>query len=424
MKKTVKLFLCALIIFCLSACQKDPEPQDNKTEKDTEKEEYIDPVRDIFIFDKLDPELKNSLKEANGNKDLQNYQFKMLFNDQFDAKLTDINGNEVSLDDCDQFIMEIASVECSHCRKQLHIIDAFNEENDITFIQYFDIGTEEEIRKIYEEEGIDIEDDQIIITRNDDLHAYFKKLGLKAYPTLVLFNDHKISFVGQGSLDLPALRKAKEIGFTDLIKQEDLCNEEGESYLDLSRSVDDVRNDLSKENLNALKQLDNDDYTVDVTLKLMGKKVDLSKSSNKDNDSYINEVKDFTKYEDKKLVLLYTYLKDINDTDKITYINELIDSDDDVQYVVVLVEGFESVSNFIRQMPRINCPVISTLAALPDDLYGFGIIDYPTAMFVDKGTITGVYSHVENKDKFEVAKLLFLSDDCIAYKRNNQIENG
>ena len=424
MKKTVKLFLCGLIIFCLSACQKDPKPQDNYTDKNEEKEEFIDPVRDIFIFEQLDKTLAERLKEANGNKDLQNYQFKMLFNDQFDIELTDINGNAVSLGDYDQFFFEIASVECSHCRKELHIIDAFKEENDIPFIQYFDVGDAQEIRKIYEEEGLEIKDDQIILVRNDNLHTYFKELGLKAYPTLVTYKDHKISFVGQGSLDLIALAKVKEVGFNDPIKEEDLCNEEGRSYLELSRSVDDVKKDLSKENLAALKVLDNDDYTEDVTLKLMGKKVDLSKSSNHDNDSFINEVKDFTKYEDKKLVLLYTYLKDIGDTDKIEFINELIEGDNETEYVVVLVEGFESVSNFIRQMPRFNCPMISTLSALPDDLYGFGIIDYPTALFVDKGTITGVYSHVENKEKFEEAKRLFLSDECIAYKKNNQIVNG
>ena len=181
-----------LIVFFLSACQKEKQPQDNNTDRNEEKEEYIDPVRDIFIFEQLDKILAERLKQANGNKDLQNYQFKMLFNDQFDIELTDINGNNVSLDDYDQFFFEIASTECSHCRKELHIIDAFKQENDIPFIQYFDVGDAQEIRKIYEEEGLEIKDDQII-TRNDDLHAFFKKLGLKAYPTLVTYKDHKIS---------------------------------------------------------------------------------------------------------------------------------------------------------------------------------------------------------------------------------------
>ena len=424
MKKTVKVLLAAVIVLSLFACEKKQE-KDDQTDPEIIQEEYIDPVRDIFIFDKLDPTLKNKAKAANGNKDLQNYQFKMLFKEAYDGQLFNLNGDPINLTDYDQFLLEVASIECSHCRKMLHIIEAFKAETDIPIIQYFNVGDVKQIRKIYEEEGLEISDEQIIIGHDDGLKAYLKNCGIKAYPTLSAFNNHKISFVAQGETDLLAMRKVLDLGFNEPITEDDLKDAEGNNYLDLSRSTDDVKKDISKENLYRLEKLDNDDYTVDLTLRLIGKKADFGKALNPASNAFINEVEDFGRYEEKKLILLYTYLKDAGDVEKINFINELIEGDQDNEYVLVLVEGFESVSTFVKEMPvRVNCPMISTLAALPEDLYGFGIVDYPTAVFIDKGTITGAYSHVEDKERFLEAIDLFLSEGSIAYKKNNQIVNG
>ena len=90
-----------------------------------------------------------------------------------------------------------------------------------------------------------------------------------------------------------------------------------------------------------------------------------------------------------------------------------------------LVEGFESSSAALNNMSvKFRCPAVSMLASIPKDLFGFGLVNYPTAVFVDRGVFTGAYSNIESKEKFAEACELFISDGSIAYKRNNQIAKG
>ena len=53
----VKKILVLLLLF-LCACSNNAKQL-----------EYIDPVKDVFIFGELDSSVQNRIKEANGNKD-------------------------------------------------------------------------------------------------------------------------------------------------------------------------------------------------------------------------------------------------------------------------------------------------------------------------------------------------------------------
>ena len=120
------------------------------------------------------------------------------------------------------------------------------------------------------------------------------------------------------------------------------------------------------------------------------------------------------------MTLFFTYLRDNSETEKVKQINELISSDEGIEYIVVLIEGLESSSAALKDMKiGFSCPVVSVLGYMPDDFFGFGLIAYPTAVFVDRGTFTGAYSDIESKEKMAEAISLFLSDECIAYRRNN-----
>ena len=414
-----KKILLVLLLFLTSCTKKEEEPVITK-------EEYIDPAKDIFIFDKIDGNLASRIKDANAGKDFKNYQFMMLYKDIYDGVLEDINGNKFRLSDYDQVILEIVSVECSHCRRQLGMLEAFMAENEVPFVQYFNVGTKDEIVELYEEEDMTIPDDIIIVAHDDGLNDYLKKtLQIKTYPTTITFKDDKVTFAAEGEIDLRAFRRILNIGFTELISEDDLKDENGVLYTELSRSIDEVRNDISDENLKKLKALDNDDYSEELTLKLMGKKLDFNTFSNPHSELYRNDIGDFSAYEDERLVLIYTYLKDSTETEKVRFINELMDENSDVRYIVVLIEGMDSSSAALNGMSQsFNCPVVSVLGYMPDDFFGFGIIAYPTAVFVDKGTFTGAYSNIESPEKFKTALELFLSDECIAYKRNNQISKG
>ena len=276
------------------------------------------------------------------------------------------------------------------------------------------------------EEGVSFNDEIIVIARDEGFKNYINDtLKLKNYPTYLSCDKGIITFNTIGELNEESYPEFCDIGFVNLIKDSDLIDKDGNDLHTLNRSIEDVKSDLSKENQKKLEELDNDDYTEELTLKLMGKEPDLTTKSESSTDLYYSEVSDFKEYEEDKLVLIYTYLRDNSETDKVLFINDLMEVYEDLKFVVVLVEGFESSSAALRNMNiRFNCPVVSVLGNLPEDLFNFGLAAYPTALFVDKGTFTGAYSNVESKEKFDTAIELFLSENCIAYKRNNQISNG
>ena len=406
-----KLLLIIMILSCFSCNRKD---NDNEI-----KQEYIAPARDVILFDELDNRLQNIIKTANDNNVFDNYQFEMLFKDVYDKPLTDINGNTINLIDYDKLAIEIVSVQCSHCKKQIEDINEFIKD-DITFVQYFNVGNRQEIIDFYKEAQVDIPEDIIIISHNDDLKDYLlNKLKLQVYPSLITYKDGKVSFNCAGEISNSAIDSLYDIAFNNVLNKEDLIDEDGIYLLDKNRSIDDVKNSLSEENLNKLELLDNDNNTLNLTLSLIGNKFDFKTMSNSNSNVFINDIDDFDYYQDKKLVIIYTYLKDESDVEKIEFINELINDNKEYEYIVTLAEGMEASNSILQKMDiGFECPVISLSARVPDDFSKVGYVAYPSAVFVDRGVFTGVYSNIR-KDNFKDALDLFLSDQSIAYVKNN-----
>ena len=407
-----KKILIVLIMFLVFGCTRDEE---TVIEDDIE---YVDPVKDVFIFGELNKDLQKSIKSANNNSEYKNYLFGMLFKDVYDKDIEDIYGNTINFTDYDKLIVEVVSVECSHCKKQNESIDDFLKYADATFIQYFNVGDKDEIIEFYGDN--EIPDNIIIISRDEDLKDYFlSDIGLKMYPSLVTFNNGKVAFVSEGESDLIAFRNINEISFEKPLSEEDFIVD-GVNLLTMNRSRDDVKNQLSIENQEKVAALDNDLYTEELTYTVMGQKLDFSDLDGKKDSTYYSEIDDYSYYEDKELVLFYTYLRDNSETDKVKFINELIETDDSKEYVVVLIEGLESSSAALRNMNiRFGCPVVSNLGYIPADFFRYGISSYPTALFVNKSTFTGGYSNIESADKFIEATDIFLGDNCVAYKSNN-----
>ena len=391
----------------------------NSQEETKEEIEYIDPARDIFIFGELDYSLQKRIKEANNNNDYKNYQFNMLFKDGYDGEVVDINGNIIKPSEIDELIVEVVSVECSHCKKQLETITDMMNNLDKTFIQYFNVGNREEILEFYGD--IDIPENLIIVSYDGGFKDYLiDEIGIKMYPTLLTFKNNQLSFCAEGETSMIAFRYICDIGFNNILKEEDFIDADGNNVLKINRSIDDVKNDLSIENQNKIKSLDNDNYTEELTYTLMSKQLYFDKISNRKSDVYINEIEDYSVYKDKQLVLLYTFLRDNSQTDRVEFINEIIDDNPDMNFIVVLIEGLESSSAALRNMNiRFKCPVVSTLGMMPDDFFRFGISSYPTAIFVNEGVFVGGYSNIESKEKFKEAISVFLSEDSVAYKKNN-----
>ncbi len=409
----IRKLLLLLLFFLLMGCK----PVEEKNEDIIE---YIDPAKDIFIFSALDSGTQYRIRKANGNKDYSNYQFKMLFQDVYEGQLHDINGDLIDLKGSEKLIIEVVSVECSHCRKQNESINDFLEHFDGTFIQYFNIGDNEEIREFYGDS--EIPEELIVISRDEDFKEYLlHELGLKKYPSLLAYYEGKLSFMVDGETDIIGFREFCDLSFEKRLSRDDLIDKDGNDLLTINRTIDDVKNDLSIENQNRIKALDNDGYTAELTYSLMSQKVDFTRISNKKSDIYINEIDDFTIYQDDELVLLYTYLKDDSQIDRVEFINTLMEDNPDLSFIVVLVEGMDSSSNALRNMKvRFNCPVVSTLGYIPEDFFRFSIAGYPSAVFVNRGTFTGAYSNIKDKESFKKATEIFLGEGCVAYKTNNQ----
>jgi PBP1b-binding outer membrane lipoprotein LpoB len=82
----IKRLILLLMVFLLIGCS-------SRQDETKENIEYIDPVKDIFIFSALDAGTQYRIRKANSNKDYSNYQFKMLFKDVYNSKLHDIMTN-------------------------------------------------------------------------------------------------------------------------------------------------------------------------------------------------------------------------------------------------------------------------------------------------------------------------------------------
>lgn len=387
----------------------------------TSQEQYIEPVRSVNIFDEADKELQDRIKKANNGKGFDNYQFKMLFKDIYDGPLYDIDGKRIILKDYEKLFVEIVSTKCSHCRKQLEFVEEFSEKEDVAFVQYFNVGNRQEIFEFYAEAGVNIPQNIIIIPHDEGLKDYIiQELDVQLYPTLLSFVDGKLSFTSSGEIDAEQFENIYDISFIDKISMDDLILEDGNNIIEMERDIEDVRSSLSQENQDRLAKLDNDGVTSDLTLSIIGSSFDYDLNTKKTDSVFINEIDDFNHYKDKKTVIFYTYLRDPEDTDKIIFINDLIRSNDEYEYITVLSEGMESSSTVYRKTAvKFNCPVVSLSAELPSGFYFPSNAEYPYALFVDRSVITGAYSNIKDVESFNQALDIFLSDGSIAYVRNN-----
>lgn len=412
LSKIITFILCLFLVGCSS------------NEKIIEEEvSYIEPMSEVFIFDLIDENLQEKIKKANNDIEYQNYQFKMLFSKVYDKDLHDINDNVINLKNYDHLVFDVVSVKCSHCKKIVtnYLNDYLKLYPDYTFVQYFDEGNREDIINFYDDLSIEIPDGLIVIGRDDSLHDYiYHEVGMQAYPTINFYLNGELRYSSVGELDLDTYTKAIELGFDVPIEKVDLISEDNKNLLELDRTIDDVRNSLSKENIEKIESLSEDKYTNELTYKLMGSKCDYDDLL-KGNAIYISEIDNFDYYKDKKVVLLYTLLESVEDEYRIEEINNLIASDDSVEYIVVFLETTSSSSNVYKKMNKkiIGAPIVSILGKMPADFYNYGIVAFPSAVYIDKSTFVGAYSKISDISSFKKSLDIFLSDDSVAYVKNN-----
>ena len=170
----LKKFFIVLISFFLVSCATNKE-------EDKLIDEYIAPVKDVFLFDELDTNLKQRIRDANGNSAFQNYQFYMLNKSIYENDLLDINGNIINFNNYDNFILEILSTTCSHCRDSLkNNLDSLLDL-DTTIIQYFNVGDVDDIKNLYKDIDRSIPSNIIVIGKDEGLDDYLRNdIGIES----------------------------------------------------------------------------------------------------------------------------------------------------------------------------------------------------------------------------------------------------
>ena len=402
-----KILICLLILLC--SCSRKEE--ENKIE-------YIDPVKDLFVFGELAQETADRIRNANADQEFRNYQFRMLEKEVYPETVYDINDDPVDLTGHDRVFLDIVSVKCSHCRKQLHQLEETDLDPDTLFIQYFNVGDAQAIRDLYAEEGLTMRDDIFIIPHSDELENYIRyDLKIENYPTLICFKDGKVTFSVVGEFNADKWPLITDIGFDHALSREELSDAQGNYLPDLIRGTEEVKASLSAENQQKLEELGKESEKL--TLKRIGKTFSFTVTKTSHSDVYINEIEDYSGYEDKELVIFYEDLNSGDPVAKISLINELIEETEGREYIVVLNEGMGSSSAILRNSGlHFECPVISMLSAIPEDFLDYEIGDYPSAVFVEKGTLTGVCTNLD-MERYRKASEIFLGDGCIARKDNN-----
>lgn len=408
----MKKLLVSLLLILLTACS--AQAIDDKPIPEIK--EYIEPSSDVEIFDYLNKETHDLLYKANNNEDIKAYILEYLGKDLVDYTFTDYYGNQYNLGDFSdkKLMIEVSANWCTHCMKQAseYNDDLLANYQDICIIQYFNEGNKELIDAFYKEIGKPIPSN-IIVVPEDEMFSnlLLSNYNPMYYPGFLLFNEGKLTFMRIAEFTKEEMDLAYDVAYNNALDLNKLTDENGKSIFTYRRSTNDVKEDLSEENIHKLEQLDNDHYTVNETLKFMGRKFDFYNQL--ENDSNFNAETNFLEYEDKNLVIVYLYEPD---EQSIQLINDYYDGHGEDISVVVLNTADLGCEKMAEQ---ISPPVISIMNQVPEILNDINFVSYPSCVFVEKGTITGTYSNIENIEMFNKATDMFIGDNSIALKNNN-----
>ena len=224
-----KKLLIVLLSLFITSCSKN-------------KLEFIDPVRDVFLFDELDEKVKNDWLSVDTSSSISNYQLQMLNKSIYEFDLKDINGNIINLTEFDKVVINIVSIDCPHCINEIqnYLYDYLDNE-DIKYVQYFNETDKQAVIDFYKSNNVDIPDNLTIILKDDLFYEYIKNdLNISKLPFFCFYNSKKLVFNHMGELDKNSYLRALYFSYS--------LYPNGIDIVDTSRSVEDVKNDISLSN--------------------------------------------------------------------------------------------------------------------------------------------------------------------------------
>jgi len=418
-----KLFVLLIMLLALSACGKKASEE---TEKPVEKVEskYVDPAVLVNYVDYLNDETKAIVKAADTTENgISNKDLLRLGKPLCGLKVTDYNGKELNFADLQnkKVILEVVAEYCDACQSQAKNLTPKLLEtlpSDIVFIQYFNVGTIDQINEFYKKQEMPVPSNIIIIPQNDELKSYLTNdLQLEYYPTFLFFNNGILTWSSWGDFSSDSYKKVEDIAFKNPLDLAKLVDNNGKSIFENGKSAEEVALELSEENKIKLKAIDEDgkNASYQTTLNVIGKSVDYSKITDVDlNDEPL--IDDFTKFSDENVICFYTVL-DSEVQGDYEIINQIIKENPNYKYIVLLKDGNEGIK---YNNEIVGADVSMSKANVPDDLFNLKIERIPTAVFIEKGVITGAVAAIKDAAKVKNALPLFFGDGAVALKSNNQ----
>ncbi|GEM_PF-3248586 len=417
MRSLSKLFIILILLISLGGCK--------EKEAETGEYEYIAPANDSNLFSYLNKDAKELLFVANSGESLSDAQMDLFQSKITDLTVEDINGNMVTLSDYDdcKLVFEIVQVGCSHCKLQ---ITQYNEtiisgHPELTFIQFFATGDRDSIINFYAENGLAIPENVVVLLPNDDLLEYVLNIGVEYAPTLLCFDDGLVTWAAEGVASPSEFDRFYSVAFERTFNFANLTDEEGNSLFIDRRSPEDVKNDLSDYNVAQIELLDNDGVTPELCYELIGQNCDYSKvfTATLSSEPSIS----YDGYEEKDVALLYLYMTGLEDTDRncLDTVNKIIAKNPDLSFIAMIIdEDVSSYAKYLQYGIKLDCPVISSESTMPQDFSKIGAYNFPTVVFIEKGTMTGAYSSYSDSGDFSKAKELFIGEKSVAHLDNNQ----
>lgn len=416
MKKIILILMMFLLCACGSNAVDLNELNNDDTDSTTTSLDFIEPVGTESVFKYLNDDTKSLLYKANDNKSLDNSTLQNLGKELIGVQIVSYDGQTINLSDYkdSKLVIEVVASWCSHCKDQAlnyndELLNALGE--DATLIQYFANGDSSNVESFYKEVGVDIPSDIIVgLNDNDVSNKLVDAYGLEMTPTFYFFNNGILTWTTTGTVSASKYELFKDVAFDNALDLNKLTDSDGVSILDYIRDEDDVKNDLSQENYNKLVSLDNDDYTIEFTLKYLGSDAGLLDQLS--DDSNFNAEANLEDYIDKEVIVIFIYEYNTN---QINMINEFTSKNGDVN--VVVVNNSDEDNETIAK--ALDAPLVSIMNQVPSLFDDINFANYPTALFIKEGTITGAYSNIESSDKLLEAYNIFLTDNSIALKANN-----
>lgn len=335
-----------------------------------------------------------------------------------DIELTTYNGDTINLKDYNgkKVVLELVGYWCTYCQKESakYLNDLVKDNDDVVFIQAFLEGAKEDviededgnkvtkdtIKTFYEDAGIDMNDDIIVTQENDDIYKYaFDTIGITYYPAFLMFDENgKLAYYHEQFITGTELQTIFDKVYGD--KKFVFYDNFADGVSDLSayvRSWEDVKNDYSDEQKEALDNLGLDDsYGEQAFYMNVGQTIDVDAKLVDIND----EIIDLTKSTGTTIYTVFTE-DDVNLEDKIEVYNKYQKvADNDITFVALFINSSSGDAKAMYDSLTIkpNGYVLDVKNDTPEALYNVMLYASSQTIYVNEekklctGSYLGTYS--------------------------------